>query len=140
MMSCRKLTPSITYPCYGSVGSKDLGAKNALPSFIQLGTNVDQRFNGGLAGYLGLQYNAFVVPGDPSSSNFSVRAVSLPNGLTPERMSRRLQALLMIDTLQRVLETRPEVLQAIEPCYEHPFSIIISDFAMMAFMLAARAD
>ncbi len=53
MMSGRKFNPAITYPCYGSVVSKELGAKNTLPSFIQLGTNVDQRFNGGLAGYLG---------------------------------------------------------------------------------------
>ena len=140
MMSGRKFNPAITYPCYGSVVSKELGAKNTLPSFIQLGTNVDQRFNGGLAGYLGLQHNAFVVPDDPSSSKFSVRDVSLPNGLTPERISRRREALLKIDTLQRDLETRPEALQAIDSYYENAFSMITSASTKTAFDLGQEDD
>lgn len=136
MMSGRKFNPAITYPCYGSVVSKELGAKTALPPFIQLGTNVDQRFNGGLAGYLGLQHNAFVVPGDPSSDKFTVRDVSLPNGLTADRMSRRRQALQTIDTLQREAEQRPDALQAIDAYYENAFSMITSAATKTAFDLS----
>ncbi|MBI1310283.1 DUF1501 domain-containing protein [bacterium] len=136
MMSGRKFNPAITYPCYGSVVSKELGPKTALPPFIQLGTNVDQRFNGGLAGYLGLQHNAFVVPGDPSSDNFTVRDVSLPNGLTADRMSRRRQALQTIDTLQRELDQRPDALQAIDAYYENAFSMITSAATKTAFDLS----
>jgi hypothetical protein len=136
MMSGRKFNPAITYPCYGSVVSKELGAKTALPPFIQLGTNVDQRFNGGLAGYLGLQHNAFVVPGDPASDKFTVRDVSLPNGLTADRMSRRRQALQTIDTLQREAEQRPDALQAIDAYYENAFSMITSAATKTAFDLS----
>lgn len=136
MMSGWKFNPAITYPCYGSVVSKELGPRNALPSFIQLGTNVDQRFNGGLAGYLGMQHNAFVVPGDPSSDKFTVRDVSLPNGLTAARLDRRRQALLKIDTLQRELDERPDALQATDAYYENAFSMITSAATKTAFDLS----
>jgi hypothetical protein len=135
MMSGHKFNPSITYPCYGSVISKEHGYKTSLPPFVQLGTNVDQRFNGGLAGYLGLQHNAFVVPGDPSASKFSVRDVTLPNGLTPDRLDRRRSALKKIDTLQRDLDTQPEALKAIDAYYQNAFSIITSAATKDAFDL-----
>jgi hypothetical protein len=135
MMSGRKFNPSITYPCFGSTVSKELGPRNALPSFIQLGTNVDQRFNGGLAGYLGMQHNAFVVPGDPSSDKFTVRDVSLPNGLTAARLDRRRQALAKIDTLQRQLDEQPEALQATDAYYQSAFNMITSAATKTAFDL-----
>ena len=136
MMSGHKFNPSITYPCYGSVVSKELGYRGTLPPFVQLGTNVDQRFNGGLAGYLGLQHNAFVVPGDPSASNFTVRDVSLPNGLTADRVSRRREALEKIDQLQQGLDDKPEALKAIDSYYESAFSIITSEATKTAFDLS----
>ena len=140
MMSGRKFNPSITYPCYGSVVSRELGYRGTLPPFVQLGTNVDQRFNGGLAGYLGLQHNAFVVPGDPSSSKFTVRDVSLPNGLTTDRLSRRREALKQIDRLQRGLNAQPEALTAIDSYYQSAFSIITSEATKTAFDLSKEDD
>ena len=52
-----------------------------MPPFVQLGTNVDQRFGGGVAGFLGDQYNPFVLPGDASRPDFTVRDVTLPGGV-----------------------------------------------------------
>ncbi len=69
-----------------------------------------------------------------------MRDVSLPNGLTPERISRRREALLKIDTLQRDLETRPEALQAIDSYYENAFSMITSASAKTAFDLGQEDD
>lgn len=140
MMSGKKFNPAITFPCFGSVVSKELGYKSSLPPFIQLGTNVDHRFNGGLAGFLGLQHNAFVVPGDPSGSKFSVRDVSLPNGLTQDRISRRQAALAKIDRLQRELDEQPEALQAIDSYYENAFNIITSPETKQAFDLSRESD
>ncbi len=140
MMSGRKFNPTLTFPCYGSVVSKELGYKSSLPPFIQLGTNVDHRFNGGLAGYLGLQHNAFVVPDDPSSSKFSVRDVTLPNGMTAERLNRRRDALKVIDNLQRQADQRPEALAAVDSYYESAFNIITSPQTKQAFDLAQESD
>jgi len=136
MMSGRKFNPAITYPCYGSVVSRELGYRGTLPPFVQLGTNVDHRFNGGLAGYLGLQHNAFVVPGDPNSSQFTVRDVSLPNGLTADRVSRRRAALAKIDRLQRDLDGQPEAFKAIDSYYQSAFSMMTSQATKTAFDLS----
>jgi len=73
MMSGKKLNPSLTYPCFGSVLAKEKGARSKLPPFIQIGTQVDRVFGGGTAGYLGIRYNPFELPGDPSKKDFTVR-------------------------------------------------------------------
>ena len=75
MMSGQKFNPSITYPCFGSVVAKEKGFRGTIPPFIQVGTQVDRRFNGGLAGYLGIAHNPFEIPGDPNSSRFTVRDI-----------------------------------------------------------------
>lgn len=140
MMSGWKFNPAIAYPCYGATVSRELGARGTLPPFIQLGTQVDQRYNGGTAGYLGMQHNAFVVPDDPSSDKFSVRDVSLPNGLTAARLDRRREALLKIDRLQRELDERPDALKATDAYYENAFSMITSAATKTAFDLSQEDD
>ncbi|MHC5537916.1 DUF1501 domain-containing protein, partial [Singulisphaera rosea] len=80
MLSGHAFNPSIVYPAYGSVVSREKGDRASMPPYVQVGINVDQRFGGGVAGYLGDQYNPFVLPGDLSSPNFTVRDVSLPGG------------------------------------------------------------
>lgn len=140
MMSGHKFNPAMTHPCFGSVVSHDLGYRSSLPPFIQLGTQVDHRFNGGLAGFLGLEHNAFVVPGNPDKKNFSVRDVSLPGGMTEKRLDRRREALKLVDTLQRDLEEQPQALQAVDSYYENAFNIITSPETKQAFDLAQESD
>ena len=140
MMSGHKFNPSLTHPCFGSVVAHDLGYKSSLPPFIQLGTNVDHRFNGGLAGFLGLEHNAFVVPGNPDKDNFTVRDVTLPGGMTGERLSRRREALKLVDTLQRDLDEQPQALEAIDSYYETAFNIITSPETKQAFDLSKESD
>jgi hypothetical protein len=82
-----------------------------------------------------MQHNAFVVPGDPSSDKFTVRDVSLPNGLTAARLDRRRQALAKIDTLQRQLDEQPEALQATDAYYQSAFNMITSAATKTAFDL-----
>ena len=66
MLTGHPFSQAITYPTYGSVIAKEKGDRNSMPPFVQLGMNVDQRFGGGVAGFLGDQYNPFVLPGDAS--------------------------------------------------------------------------
>ena len=81
MLSGKPFSPTTTYPCFGSVVAKERGKRNSLPPFIQVGTYVDRRARGGLAGYLGMQYNAFELPGDP---NDDLPVGSPPRGWTVE--------------------------------------------------------
>ncbi|MCH7726137.1 MAG: DUF1501 domain-containing protein [Planctomycetes bacterium] len=140
MMSGHKFNPSITYPCFGSVISKERGPRGVMPPFIQVGTNIDRRFGGGLAGYLGIAHNAFELPGDPNKKDFTVRDVTPPNGVSLERLARRKSALDAIDRLQRDVEKKADVLQAIDEYYEHAFSMITSPETQKAFDLAAEDD
>ncbi len=135
MMSGKKFNPALAFPCFGSVVAKELGPRNTLPPFVQLGTQVDRRFGGGLAGYLGLEYNAFELPGDPNSEKFSIRDVTPPSGVSMERLSRRRQALSKINTLQRTLEHKSGLLGAVDAYYENAFAMITSPETQEAFDL-----
>ena len=140
MMSGHKFNPSITYPCFGSVVAKEKGFDGTIPPFIQVGTNVDRRFGGGLAGYLGIAHNPFELPGDPSSSKFTVRDIKPYGGISASRMDYRQKALQTIDTFQRQLEKQPDALSAVDKHYQNAFSIINSQATQKAFDLPAESD
>ncbi len=140
MMSGHKFNPAITYPCYGSVVGKEYGPRGVMPPFIQIGTQVDGRFGGGVAGYLGISNNPFVLPGDPSSKDFTVRDVTPPGGVSLERLSRRREALASIDRFQRDVEKTADALQAIDEYYENAFSMITSPETQRAFDLAQEDE
>jgi hypothetical protein len=115
--------------------AKEKGAKSKLPPFIQIGTQVDRVFGGGTAGYLGIRYNPFELPGDPSKKGFKVRDVTLPGGVSLARVGRRRQALQAIDLLQRGAQQQPSALKAIDGYYENAFSMITSPATQKAFDL-----
>ncbi len=135
MLSGHKFNASVTYPCYGAVIAKTKGFKTNIPPHIQIGNHVDRRFNGGLGGYLGLQYNPFEIPGDPNSKNFKVRDISPPSGITIDRLKRRQQALQAIDTLQRQADQNQNALEASDAHYQNAFSMITSADTQKAFDL-----
>jgi len=140
MMSGHRFNPAITFPCFGSVVAKELGYRTNLPPFVQIGSQVDRRFGGGLAGYLGIGYNPFELPGDPNSSSFKVRDVTPPSGVSLERIDRRRYALEKIDRLQRDLEKQPDALQAIDEYYQNAFSMVTSTATQKAFDLSLEED
>ena len=140
MMSGHKFNPSIAYPCFGSVVAKEKGFNGTIPPFIQVGTQVDRRFNGGLAGYLGIAHNPFEIPGDPSSDKFTVRDIKPYGGISPARMADRRQALQAIDTFQRQADKQPDALAAVDEHYQNAFSIITSAATQNAFDLTAEDD
>src|SRR5215210_332314 len=107
MMTGHPFNQALTYPCFGSVVAKQKGNRDSMPPFIQVGTSVDKRFGGGAAGFLGDQFNPFVLPGDPSSPGFTVRDVSLPGGVDGERFRRRMKVLAAVDTWQAGVEQAP---------------------------------
>jgi len=135
MLSGHRFNPAVTYPCYGSVVAYEKGYRNNLPAYIQLGQNIDRRFNGGTAGYLGLAYNPFEVPGDPNSPSFTVRDLVPPRGITLERIRRRREALLALDRLHRNLDHPSPALESLDEYYRHAFEMITSPATQRAFAL-----
>jgi hypothetical protein len=135
MMSGHPFNPALTFPSYGAVVSKEKGDRNSLPPYVQMGTAIDQRFGGGVAGFLGDQYNPFVLPGDPSNAGFRVRDVALPGSVDAERFRRRMKALQAVDTWQAQMEGSSGALEAADAFYQKAYSLVTSPQAKRAFEL-----
>lgn len=140
VMSGHKFNPAMIYPCYGSVVSHEKGFKTAMPPFVQLGTNVDQRFGGGVAGYMGMEHNPFVMTADPSSKDFVVRDITPPKGIDAGRISRRRTMLASIDALQMKADKQPEAYKALDEHYEAALNMITAPETKKAFDLASEDD
>jgi hypothetical protein len=136
VMSGRNFNQAVRYPTYGSVVSHHLGFQTAMPPFAQLGTEVDQRFGGGSPGLLGLEHGPFVIADDPSKDDFSVRDISLPKGVSSERIDRRKKILARIDQLQRAAELQPAAFEALDENYKTALNMITAPETRGAFDLA----
>jgi uncharacterized protein (DUF1501 family) len=133
VLSGHPFNPALTFPSYGAVVAKEKGDRNSLPPYVQMGTAIDQRFGGGVAGFLGDQYNPFVLPGDASRPNFRVRDVSLAGSMDEARFRRRMKALAAVDTWQAQLEGSSGALEAADAFYQKAYSLITSPEAKRAF-------
>jgi hypothetical protein len=86
--------PSLKYPTYGSVVIREKPGAQDVPPFVAVPFEPVESPG---AGYFGVAYNSFSINGDPQTSNFSVRAISLQDGTTVERVGRRTELLHRLD-------------------------------------------
>jgi uncharacterized protein (DUF1501 family) len=139
MMSGHRFNPALPFPCYGSVVARERGYGGGMFPFVQLGRNIDRRFNGGIAGFLGDQYNAFEVHDDPSAAAFRVRDLSLASAADQSRLQRRYSILEELDGYQREIESAPTV-QARDEFYQRAHALITSPNAKRAFDLTLEPE
>lgn len=140
MMSGHKFNPSLPFPCFGSVVAKERGYVNGMLPFVQLGKNIDRRFNGGIAGFLGDQFNPFEVHEDPSAAVFKVRDLSVGTDAERQRLDRRYAMLADLETYQKTTETNAGVMRVRDEFYEKAHGIITSPAAKKAFDIAAESE
>ena len=136
MMSGHPFNASLAFPCFGSVVAKERGYPGAMFPFVQLGRNIDRRFNGGIAGFLGDQFNAFEVNDDPNKSTFRVSDLSQAKQADQTRLERRYAMLQEMESYQRAIETSAPPVQARDAFYEKAHSLITSPSAKRAFDLS----
>jgi uncharacterized protein (DUF1501 family) len=139
MMSGHRFNPALPFPCYGSVVSKERGYREGMFPFVQLGRSIDRRFNGGIAGFLGDQYNPFEVHDDPSQAAFRVRDLSVSGPTEAARLERRYSMLNELDAQQSLLESAPSV-QARDVFYERAHALLTSPAAKRAFDVASEPE
>lgn len=135
VMSGRKFNQSVAYPCYGSVAAYHHGFRNALPPFVQLGSQIDRRFGGGSAGFLGLEHGPFEIESDPSAEPFVVRDITPPKGVSLQRVDRRKDVLRKIDDLQRAESLQPAAFESLDEHYRTAHRMITSPETKRAFAL-----
>ncbi|NDH04395.1 DUF1501 domain-containing protein [bacterium] len=136
MLTGWRFNPSIVFPTYGAVMSRELGYRNGMPPYVQLGNSIDQRFGGGLPGYAGAEHNPFIIQEDPSKPDFSIDGVSLPGGITNSRFQRRERMLQKLDNWQKKIETKGNDVGAMNSFYDKAFSMVTSPAAKRAFDLS----
>jgi hypothetical protein len=130
--------PSLQYPGYGSVVTKEYSAPPGVPPYVALPV---ASTNGGAetAGYLGVAYNPFTVNDDPSRETFSVRALALPQGLSMERIEARKGLLEGLDTTFRKVEVKSQDLSGMDKFYQQAFEILNSPKAREAFDISKES-
>jgi hypothetical protein len=138
MMTGHKFNASLPFPCFGSVVAKKRGYNDGMFPFVQLGRAIDRRFNGGIAGFLGDEFNAFEVPDDPSRPNFTVRDLSVADA-AKKRLERRYAMLEEVDRHDRK-ESSSSSVKARDSFYEKAHGLITSPKAKQAFDLARESD
>jgi uncharacterized protein (DUF1501 family) len=139
MLSGHAYTPTMTYPCYGSVVSQQKGDRKGMPPFIQLGTGVSTTDGGGTAGFLGNAYNPYVVPSDPNGAAFSVRDLTPPKGVPFGRVERRLSMLRSLDNWQERME-RSDLVTSMDTFYQKAHSLLTAPQTKRAFDLGMESN
>ncbi|MCE9533889.1 MAG: DUF1501 domain-containing protein [Planctomycetes bacterium] len=140
MMTGHKFNASLPFPCFGSVISKERGYHEGMLPFVQMGRNIDRRFNGGIAGFLGDQYNAFEVGEDPNEPVFRVRDLSIASEAERARLERRYGMLNDLEQYQKSIENSAGPVKAREVFYEKAHGLITSPAAKRAFDINAEPE
>lgn len=120
--------PSIEFPSYGSVMSAERGGSEDLPPYVVIG-GARQK-----AGYLGIRYAPITTskapkPGEP----YTLRGVSLQNGLTITDAQRRHTLLNDLDETFRKAEGHNSLLDGLDRFGQQAYSMFTSTRAREAF-------
>ncbi|MFO0876192.1 MAG: DUF1501 domain-containing protein [Gemmataceae bacterium] len=139
MMTGHRWNPTLPFPCFGSVVAKQRGYNEGMMPFVQLGRSIDRRFNGGIAGFLGDEFNAFEVPDDPSKAGFTVRDLSVADAQRA-RLARRYSMLNQVERFDQAGEELSTPVKARDAFYEKAHGLITSPRAKKAYDLASESE
>jgi hypothetical protein len=130
---------SLVYPDLSSVISKEFRSPVGVPPFVSLPIKTSNSTTES-AGYLGVAYRSFSVGGDPNGKDFSVRALSTPDGMKLSRVDARRSLMHQIDTAFQTVELENENLDGMDRFYQQAFDILRSQATREAFDLSREKD
>ncbi len=120
--------PSLEFPAYGAVVSRELGGPVELPTHVAI-PRINQS-----AGYLGVRYAALSTRSTPQAGQpYSVRGVSLNGTLTVDNVRRRQGLLRDLDQRLGALEESSQLIEGLDQFTEQAHTIITSPRAREAF-------
>ena len=122
------------YPVIGSVVAKQLeNQARDLPLYVASNT-----FYGGGPGFLGPAYVPFMYRGDPNSSSFSIRELTVPQS-SINQLQRRHQMLQRFDTLRRDIDST-DTMSALDSFNRRALDMLTSSRTRRAFDLSQEPD
>lgn len=120
--------PSLEFPAYGAVVTKELGGPENLPLNVAIPRSPKN------AGYLGVRYSALATGSTPKQGQpFAVRGISLGQGLELTDVQRRQRLLQDLDRTFEAVERQSELVDGIDRFTEQAHTIITSPRAREAF-------
>ncbi|RUL89363.1 DUF1501 domain-containing protein [Tautonia sociabilis] len=126
--------PSLVYPGYGSVVSKELAAPPDLPPFVAIPTTPQ------VAGYLGVEYAPFSTQATPRAGRpFNVRGIALGGGLTVEEIDRRRDLLKSLDQAFAGFESS-DLVNGLDAFSQRAYDIISSPRSREAFDISRESS
>jgi|TARA_B110000495_G_C23004933_1_gene593546 hypothetical protein len=126
--------PSLDYPGYGSVVAKEIKSDDDLPAYVSI-PKVKQG-----PGHLGVKYASLQTNATPKFGlPFSVRGITLGNGVTMDEMQRRSSLLKDLDRTFDTIKDRDDLLSGLDKFSQKAFSMITSNRARDAFDLSKEA-
>jgi hypothetical protein len=131
LMTGNRPVPTVRYPMYGSVVSKEFRSPPDLPAFV----SIDRPVEG--PGYLGTEYGPLSTGEKPRYGQpFRVRGVTLDDGLTIEKYRSRRALLEDIDTFYRGLDSNDDHVRSMDRFSQQAFEMISSPRCRQAFDLS----
>lgn len=126
--------PSLTFPSYGAVVTREFEPKVGMPTAVAVPRETHP------AGYLGVQYSALATGSAPKAGvPFSIRGMSLPGGLTLADVEKRQQLLTELDTTFQGFESKSDVLSGLDRFSQQAYDIIRSSAARKAFDISQES-
>ncbi|MBL8814485.1 MAG: DUF1501 domain-containing protein [Planctomyces sp.] len=120
--------PSLEFPGYGAVISRELQGSPELPQFVAI-PNSAQR-----PGYLGVRYAPMNTTATPQiGTPFRVRGMSLGGGLTIEEVEKRSNLLSQLDNTFGDFEKQNQLLEGLDSFGQQAHTMITSTKAREAF-------
>jgi uncharacterized protein DUF1501 len=120
--------PSLEFPGYGAVVSKELASPRDLPPFVAIPKTPQ------VAGVLGVEYAPFSTQSTPRAGQpFTVRGITLGRGLTIEKIERRQRLLTDLEESFRAYEKDSDLLKGLDRFSQRAHDILSSPRASLAF-------
>ncbi len=123
--------PSLQFPAYGAVVSKELGAVPELPAFVAIPSQGNNP-----TGYLGVEYGPFDTGGSPQPGRpMEIRGLAL-KGVTLEDVDRRQDLVKRYDTAFGDLAKEDKILSGMDEFSRKAYQMMRSTKARDAFDLS----
>ena len=126
--------PSLDFPGYGAVISREFGGEPDLPAAVSIAKSHQS------AGYLGVRYAPFATGSAPKAGQpFAVRGISMADEVTVEDVERRQQLLDRLDQTFRDIEDDSQLMDGLDEFSTQAHTIITSRRTRDAFDISREA-
>ena len=126
--------PSLEFPGYGAVVSKELSGDPELPKFVAIPKSAQR------PGYLGVRYAPMNTSATPAiGTPFRVRGMSLGSGLTIEDVEKRNNLLTKLDRTFGDFEAENQLLDGLDQFGEQAHAMITSNKSREAFDISKES-